>query len=1190
MSISDNAGLLQPLSDAWTLVRPAAQTKRRVSRAGGALADGAPEIPLPVFLPPTDFEVLDSGEVRATPGRRNADSSSSSSLQLKTELEDDAIAFVVARQESGAISVHLPQRTPNRRSGKGLSRTTFIFDVDVSARNAGTARRAWVSKVVRVILVKVAKAVAGKLVEHAAAWAVPLLARQLEERLWAKRTQGWLRVTPSGLEASEDRLAAGKPAFRSPERGLLLIHGTFSTAHGAFRNFATTRFFTGARKLYGENIYAFNHFTISKTPEENAKDLLDSLPDRDFEFDVITHSRGGLVVRELLERSGLNHPKSNRLRIRNVIMVASPSAGTPLGSPSHWEKKLSLVANMLELLPVPANPFTTGAAWLAESLKWLAGNVLGNCPGLVAMDPGSGYLGELQGPPGAPLGTFYHALVSNFQPPHDWWARLADIGVDNFYDGANDLVVPTEGGWKTADTPTAWIPGERVACFGLGGNLRPNIGSSVHHGAFFGDTDAVSFMLSCLRGEPSKLPAMFTNRTLPSSSVRFTRRIASPQADDASQPTAQKTTPADQPKPEALSTIAGTSGFDEEQQLWLTVVSNVLHTKVEDENTGTAVPLLIAQYGSARVTEPFYTHGRSSKAGKRWESLIDTHRDIITYANGGTFTATEDGFPTDKFLEEFGAELFATLFPGEVRNLYNVARFLHKKRRLKIIFSSMIPWVADMPWELAYDRLAGCFLACGDVRFLRNVLTPTPSNKIPEKDGPLRILVVSAQPTSAARLSIDDERRGIEESFRPLTDAGLAQVEILPAASPTGLQERLRYQLEGDSFDVLHFIGHGEFDEATNIGYLLFQDDAGRPIQLSASSFLNIVRGRDIRVVFLNACETGYGKQADYNRGVAMALARDGIPAVVANQYSVIDRSASLFSLHFYACLAKGLKIGDAMREARIALEHLGVERMDWAVPVLFANNPDAALCTAIARPTGAPMASEDPFAVLSLPRAVLRGAGGSRRKTIAVWDAENALVYRERLQEVLDEFNGVQGCFAFQLERFTAPRGLWAVDRDASTDGVAYLRAENVTERMERIRKAIGADYLFCVTELPLRSEDTTAIYYYQGEQGEAICILSTWDLDPPLEGGRLRKAIANHLAIFLLDELTGGLPGCERDDDPQHPIHTTGFWNDNRNVSHIAGQMKISRSDLSEVRKAIKANKLTQMQFDCINALLNL
>ena len=1126
---SEDAGRLEPIGDAWTFARPAPRSNRHPSRRAGDRVEGAPDFGLPAFLPATDFEVLDRGELRAAPLRRGVESAPSPIVQLKTELEHDAIALVIARQESGAISFHLPQRAPGRRSGRTASRATLIFDVPVSEGDADTERRGWISKIVRVILVKVADAVVGNLVKHSATWAVPMLARKLEERLWENRTQGWLRVTPEGLAAKQDRLAAGSPSFQSPERGLLLIHGTFSTAYGGFKNLTKTRFFAEARKLYGGNIFAFNHFTISKTPEDNVKDLLDSMPDQDFEFDVVTHSRGGLVVRELLERSGLRHPKGARLKTGNVIMVASPSAGTPLGSPSHWEKKLSLVANVLELLPVPENPFTTAAPWLAESLKWFAANVLGNCPGLVAMDPRSEYIGELQ--TAAPRGTFYHALVSNFGPPPEWWARLADIGVAQFFDGASDLVVPTEGGWKTADIRSDWIPAQRVACFGLGGNLHADLGSSIHHGAFFGDSDAVSFILSSLRGEPSKLPAMLTDRVLPSRTMRLTRAIESPGAVAALEPASPETEEPDQPAPGSVTSTAATSGWEEEPDLWLTVVSHNLHIKVKDEVAGTAVPILIAQYGSARVALPFYTRGKTDNAGKRWQALIRMHRQLVTYANGGSFDGTKGAFPDEDFLERFGDALFGTLFPGEVRNLYNVARFMHKKRRLKIVFSSMIPWVADMPWELAYDRAAGCFLACGDVTFLRNVLTPTPANKIPEKVGALRILVVSAQPSNARRVSIADEEQGIHESFRPLTDAGLVKVEAIAGATPSLLHERLRYQAESDDFDVLHFIGHGEFDEKTRTGYLLFLDDSGRGKPLSSASFLNILRGRNIRVVFLNACETGRGKQADYNRGVAMALARDGIPAVVANQYSVIDRSASLFSLHFYACLARGLKIADAAREARIAVQYSGVEPMDWAVPVLFASNADARLCEPLTTLRAAPEASDAPREVLSRPTAASRRAVGAGRTIVAVWDAENSLIYREKLEETLDELNEAQNSFLFQLERFTAPRGLWAVDSDPRSDGVAYLPADNVIERMERIRQGIGADFLFCVTELPLRDEDTTAYYYYADRR---TSILSTWALDPPLEGIKLKRAIANHLAICVLYGLAETLSSGGRDDDP--------------------------------------------------------
>lgn len=1183
----DESGVLSSLNELWSLSRPVMKAGTRAVRA----SDVSSEIPMPSFLAHDDFEVVDRAELRSAPERRRNDNGMAVALQLKADVEDDDVLLLMARQESGAISFHLPQRTAIRRGSGTAKRVTVIFEVAVSETADGRERRGWIARTVRVVLVRVVKAAVGRLLEHAAEQAVPLLARKLEEQLWASRIQGWLRITAEGLAAGEDRLAAARPAFRSGERGLLLIHGTFSTAHGAFRNLARNGFLAEARALYGGNLFAFNHFTISKTPEENVRDLLDELPDQELEFDVITHSRGGLVLRELLEGSGRRHAHRRRLRIRHVVLVACPNGGTPLADPSHWDRKLSFIANLLEMFP--ENPFTTGAAWLTESLKWFAANVLGNCPGLSVMDPQGGYLHELQQAPDLPADVSYHAVASNFHPPKEWWARLADMGVDQFFGGANDLVVPTEGGWKTSDVVSEWIPGNRIACLGAGGNLRQEQPSSVHHSGFFSDADVSAWILSCLRGAASKLPAMTTSDTLPLRTARSVRSGVSAESVVVPTGAVRERPLSEDAECDLLTSTAVPSGWNEEQELWLTVISNHLHTKVEDEESGPAVPMLLAQYGSARVTVPFYTSGTKDNAGKRWQTLIRMHRQIVSYANGGSFagSATADGrqesFPDSQFLQQFGDELFRTLFPEEVRNLYNVARFLHKKRRLKIIFSSMIPWVADMPWELAYDRVAGCFLTCGDVRFVRNVLTPTPSNKIQEKNGALRILVVSAQPSGAGRLSIEDERRGIYESFRPLIDAELVQVEVLAGASPSLLQERLRYQLDGDDFDVLHFIGHGEFDEQNRTGYLLFQDDVGRPKRLSAASFLNIVRGRDIRIVFLNACETGRGRQADYNRGVAMALVQDGIPAVVANQYSVIDRSASLFSLHFYACLAMGLKIGDATREARIALQYCGVEPMDWAVPVLFASNPDARLCTANCRPRGVSATAEDAFGILSRSAATLRGATGVRRKTIAVWDAENSLVYRENLQRTLDELNEVQSAFAFQLERFTAPRGLWAVDSDSSSDGVAYLRAEKVIGRMERITESIGADYLFCVTELPLRDESTTALYYYDVGR---IFILSTWALDPPLEGLKLKKAMANHLAMSLLDDLCGGLPCGERDDDPEHPVHTTGFWNDDRIVAHIAGQMTITPANRKQIRQAIKKKKITQQQFDSIEVLLNL
>jgi hypothetical protein len=79
----------------------------------------------------------------------------------------------------------------------------------------------------------------------------------------------------------------------------------------------------------------------------------------------------------------------------------------------------------------------------------------------------------------------------------------------------------------------------------------------------------------------------------------------------------------------------------------------------------------------------------------------------------------------------------------------------------------------------------------------------------------------------------------------------------------------------------------------------------------------------------------------EWNRGVAPALVAAGLPAVVANQYPVLDGAATAFAREFYGALAGGRALGDAAREARVAVgRDVGAAGLDGAVPVLFARDP----------------------------------------------------------------------------------------------------------------------------------------------------------------------------------------------------------------------------------------------------------
>lgn len=81
---------------------------------------------------------------------------------------------------------------------------------------------------------------------------------------------------------------------------LLFIHGTASSTTGAFDELKESEVWRDIQAQYQHNIIAFEHRTLTVGPFENIEALIHLLP-HDITFDVITHSRGG-IVGELLVR------------------------------------------------------------------------------------------------------------------------------------------------------------------------------------------------------------------------------------------------------------------------------------------------------------------------------------------------------------------------------------------------------------------------------------------------------------------------------------------------------------------------------------------------------------------------------------------------------------------------------------------------------------------------------------------------------------------------------------------------------------------------------------------------------------------------------------------------------------------------------------------------------------------------
>ena len=159
---------------------------------------------------------------------------------------------------------------------------------------------------------------------------------------------------------------------------------------------------------------------------------------------------------------------ASRFTLGRAVLVAAPNEGTPLATPSRWEDTVGWVADLLELFP--ENPFTTGAEFVANGLVWIAKHASGDLPGLHSMDGDGDLIRELQSPPGPPADR-YSVLAANYNPSGSVLQRLLDIGIDQFFNSANDLVVPSEGGWRVDPSGGAFIPGSRIGCFGPAGIL-----------------------------------------------------------------------------------------------------------------------------------------------------------------------------------------------------------------------------------------------------------------------------------------------------------------------------------------------------------------------------------------------------------------------------------------------------------------------------------------------------------------------------------------------------------------------------------------------------------------------------------------------------------------------------------------------------------------------------------------------
>lgn len=294
--------------------------------------------------------------------------------------------------------------------------------------------------------------------------------------------------------------------------------------------------------------------------------------------------------------------------------------------------------------------------------------------------------------------------------------------------------------------------------------------------------------------------------------------------------------------------------------------------------------------------------------------------------------------PDEARIQYVGGHLFRRLFAGELSGLLRATRNEAQRagKHVRVVLQIEPPELAGLPWEFLYNAEHDEYLAKACL-LVRNPMVPTPEQPL-RVESPIRILAMSAAPSNLPKIDVEDERARLEEALAEATASGHAELHWVPGETKHSLLDTLRR----GPWHVFHFIGHGDFDEAAGQGTLALTGPDGRADAVTASQLSSAFGNHPaMRMVVLNACRSARSSTEDAFSGLAAALVRRSMPAVVAMQYEISDPAALEFSRALYGAIADGEPVDFAVRFAREAVSWAQNGTLEWGTPVLFLRAPD---------------------------------------------------------------------------------------------------------------------------------------------------------------------------------------------------------------------------------------------------------
>ena len=306
-------------------------------------------------------------------------------------------------------------------------------------------------------------------------------------------------------------------------------------------------------------------------------------------------------------------------------------------------------------------------------------------------------------------------------------------------------------------------------------------------------------------------------------------------------------------------------------------------------------------------------------------------------------------------LISLGAQLADLLLPGRVRALFQdslkalaAGEGLRLRLRIEPLELSALPWEYTYLQRTTGEKVENDFLVLQPkVSITRYETIGATLEPLADREK-IQIVVALAAPLDQPELNLDADEDAIKTALQALE-------EKAPNVKTNVLEHTTRDDLlkSTTGADIFQFGGHGVFEgsELTADGKLLMkgkillENENENSDPFDSAQLAAILGKAGVRLVLLGACNSAARDTGGAWSGVAPALTRQNIPAVVAMQYKVRDKNAAPFLAYVYLRILGGYSIDEAVAEGRLALyTQSGLEDRDWGVPVIYLRNQDGVL------------------------------------------------------------------------------------------------------------------------------------------------------------------------------------------------------------------------------------------------------